>query len=473
MRSSFGSGVTGRLGSCPIGVVAEGLSTRASAGPAVVVERASAVSFASNRRSEIFGMTPLWNLDMGSVPVNPVLPGSTDMRFPSTVQGAMRWLVPVISFVVVALQATVTGAAPTVVRCDSIATADFAIDGLLDDWPRPVLARAGVPSDGAVELRCAWDGTALAVALDVKDDRIVRVRGKGHEDRLAISVSAGKAAVAIAVSPGNAIARAKITSPAKVSVADSLQPKGFSVELRIPVAQLAGFSPSTPSLELRIVFTDADQATGGDTTTVPLDASLELGDRKDLLDDFLRTVKLKKSDLRLDTLAELEPRRTGAERIVAGGTVIGVLTDRFAFVAMPVAKPADVREVKLVPLGVNGHMIIAAVIRQFGNGGSRDLLMLWTVWSGQLEPLAQIEIRKEMGANVLDTSWKVVPGPRKLPELVVEPKPAVGFTADTWNEEPAGDAHAIVVPWDPAKSGVGYTLTGAELTRRDLPKKRR
>jgi hypothetical protein len=96
--------------------------------------------------------------------------------------------------------------------------------------------------------------------------------------------------------------------------------------------------------------------------------------------------------------------------------------------------------------------------------------MLWTVWSGQLSPLAQIEVRKETGANRLEASWRVVKG-TKGPELWVEPKPAVGFTADTFNEESVPDADSIVLPWD-KRGGVAYTLTGADVHRRDLPKRR-
>ena len=35
---------------------------------------------------------------------------------------------------------------------------------------------------------------------------------------------------------------------------------------------------------------------------------IELGDRVDLLDDFLKATKLKKTELRLDQLAELDRR---------------------------------------------------------------------------------------------------------------------------------------------------------------------
>jgi hypothetical protein len=178
-------------------------------------------------------------------------------------------------------------------------------------------------------------------------------------------------------------------------------------------------------------------------------------------------VRLKRSDVKLDQLANMDPDRRGNERIVAGGTVIGILTDQFAFVSMPAASAADVKKIELLPLG-NAIKVVSAVVRQSGNGGSRDLLMLWTVWSGQLTPLGQIEIRKQMGANVLESTYSIVKG-AKAPELRVAPKPAVGFTAETWNEEPAADADAIVLPWDTAKGGVAYTLRGAELARRDLP----
>ena len=382
----------------------------------------------------------------------------------------MRWGALVTMLAAICATPRRASASPLTVRCDDEATTDFQIDGLLDDWASSkILARAGTAPDGAIALRCAWDGSALAIALDVADDRVVRVRGgKGHEDHVDVAVRAAGAPASISVYPGTAIAKEKIRAPAKVEVADSLQPHGFSIELRIPAARIAGLSPSTPALDLHVAFHDADLAAGGDDSEIDLDASIELGDRKDLLDDFLKAVRLKKSDIATDVMADLDPDRPGKERLVAGGTVIGVLTDQFAFVSLPVPRAADVRGVKLLPMGPRGLQVISAVVRQSGNGGSRDLLMLWTVWSGQFQPLAQIEVRKDQGGNVLESSWSVANG-----ALVVAPKPAVGWTVDTWNEEPADDADPIALPWDKAKGGVAYTLRGHEVARRDLPAKRR
>lgn len=357
------------------------------------------------------------------------------------------------------------------IRCDDLSTADLAIDGLLDDWRgNQVLARVGSPATAAIELRCSWDGNALALALDLKDDRVVRVRGgHGHEDRIGVRIAApGGRAIAIVVYPGTPIAKAKIAAPARVAVADSLQPKGFSIEARVPASAIPALGAATPSLELHVTFHDSDLAMGGDDADIPLDLTVELGDRKDLMGDFLRAVKLRETDVKLDVLADLDPDRRGNERLVWGGTVIGVLTDQFAYVTLPVTRAADVREVKLLPLGPRGSQVIAAMVRQGGNGGSRDLLMLWTVWSGQLQPLGQIEVRKQLGGGVLESEWKVVRG-KKGAELWVTPKAAVGLTAGTWNEEPAQDADPIVLPWDRKLGGMAYWVSGKELERRELP----
>jgi hypothetical protein len=371
------------------------------------------------------------------------------------------------------LATTPVAAAPsTTIRCDNLSTADLSIDGMLDDWSDAVLARVGSPADGAIELRCSWDGRALAIALDFKDDRVIRVRGPGHEDRVELSVSAGASPIKILASPGNAMGKSRLVKPAKVAAAESLQRGGFSLETRIGARALPGLSASTPALRFKVTFHDSDLAAGGDTTQLVLEGTIELSDRKDLLDDFLRTVKLRRADVRVDTMADLDPTRRGKERVVAGGTVIGVLTDQFAFVSLPATTAADVRKVELLALGP--RRIVSAVVRQAGNGGSRDVLLLWTVAGGQLRELAQIEVRKQLGGNILESTWKLVERkrPRKV-ELVVEAQPAVGFTAASWNEIPAADVDPIALPWDADRAAVAYSIDKGELVRRDLPAKPR
>jgi hypothetical protein len=342
-----------------------------------------------------------------------------------------------------------------VLRCDNVSTAELSIDGLLDDWKgSPIGARIGAAPDGSIAVRCAWDGSHLAIAVDVTDDKLIRVRsGRAHEDHVAFSLAAGGKPLRVDIFPGNAMAKPRVVGSG-AEVADSLQPHGFSVELRAAASAIPGFSGSTPALDASVTFHDADRATGGDDAEIALVEPIELPDRKDLLDDFLRTVHLAKSDITLDQLAELDPDRAGKERMVAGGTVIGILTDRFAYVTMP-AKPS---RIELLPLGPRGQQVIAATVRQTGNGGSRDLLVLWTVWSGQLQPLKTFEIRKELAGNVLSCTYGVTKG-----KLVIVPQPAIGFTKDTYNEVPADDAEPILVPW--ADKATFYALKGAELEK--------
>lgn len=346
--------------------------------------------------------------------------------------------------------------------CDDVS--DLSVDGIIDEWNGTrVFARIGSPADGSMEVHCAWDGTTLALMANVKDDRVVRVKG-GHEDHVRVTIAAGGKPIVVDVFPANSMAKSKITKPGKVTAADSLQPKGFSVEIAIPADAIPDYSPSTPQFELVAAFHDSDAATGGAGTPLQIAQPIELGDRKDLLDDFLTTVRLKKTDIRVDTLVDLDPDRAGKERLVAGGTAIGVLTDQFAFVTLP----APPTKIELLPIGPKGTRVVAAFVRQTGNGGARELLMLWTVWSGQLSPLVNIELKKELGPNVLESTWKIVKS-KKGAELVIEPKPAIGFTAETWAEEPSGDADSILLPWDPQKAGIAYSVKGAEIERRELP----
>src|SRR5436305_1736260 len=84
------------------------------------------------------------------------------------------------------------------------------------------LRPSSAAADGAVALECSCDGSSLGLALDIADDRVVRVPGNkaGHEDRVDISLAvAGGKPIAIVVYPGTAIAREKILAPAKTSVA--------------------------------------------------------------------------------------------------------------------------------------------------------------------------------------------------------------------------------------------------------------
>ena len=359
---------------------------------------------------------------------------------------------------------------------------DVSVDGMLDDWDGADRLRVGGTSpDGSLGLACVYDRTRLALSLDVKDDRLIRLRkGPGLEDAIELELAIGGGApLRIAVYPGALGVAPRRTLGGKpvprwLAVEDTLQDKGFSVELVVPLAKIPGFGSGTPAIRARAVFRDADQATGKATDDVAIDLRLELAAKKDLMTDFLRAINAKPSQVETELAADVDRGRRGKERIVLVGkglrnSVIGVLADRFAFVSLPEGNVQAVRTIDLRGEGRTLHL--AAIVRQQGNGGSRDLLLVFEVVGGQLNQVFAAEIRKQMGDRILESAWKVVPKKRgKIKaELVIEAMPARGWDATSWNEIPASDLAPINLPWDPARYGAVYWLDAGEIKSRPIP----
>lgn len=380
-----------------------------------------------------------------------------------------------------AVRAARAGVTHTCVQGD----ADVAVDGMLDDWAGVAKVRAGgTAADASFDVYCLYDDKRVALAFDVRDDKLIRVKkGPATEDAIELSLAAGGTPVVLSVMPGALGAKPRRTLDGKavpkwLAVEDTLQDKGFSVELVVPLAKLPGYASGTPALTARATFHDADQATAKETDDVGIELALGLAAKVDLLRDFLRAIKAKPGDVKLDQQADVDPDRAGAERVVVAGTALGVLAEQFAYVTLPVQAAADVLDVKLIALGTGATKLVAATVRQRGNGGSRDVLSVFTVAGGQPSPLVSIEIKKQIGDRQLASTWKVattkVKGKPRA-ELVVVAGPATGFDADTWVEEPAADLEPINLPWDEDRYGTAFWLDRGSVQRRIIapPKKSR
>jgi len=365
------------------------------------------------------------------------------------------------------------------------ADADVSVDGMLDDWTGVTKVRAGgTAADASFDLYCVYDDTRLALAIDVRDDKVIRVKkGPATEDSVELVIAAGGAPLTLVIEPGALGAKPHRTLDGKavprwLAIEDTLQDKGFSIELVVPLARLPGYSSGTPSISAHVTFHDSDQATGKTTDDVGIEVSLGLAAKQDLLRDFLRAVKAKPADVRFDQQADVDRGRKGNERVVVAGAALGVLADQFSFITLPAQTAADVIEVKLIDLRGDGTKLIAATVRQRGNGGSRDVLNLFGVEAGQLSPLIAIETRKELGARVLASTWKlgtvkgkagVKKGKKATPALVVVAGPATGFDADNWAETPAPDVEPINLPWDEDRYGTAFWLEGAVVQKETVP----
>lgn len=376
--------------------------------------------------------------------------------------------------------------------CQLAEPASVDVDGMLDDWDGIKPARAnGKDKDQSFDVRCviiapagtgAGDGERLAISIDVRDDVLSR-RRKAHkellgEDRIVVELSAGAEPLVLTLFPGTEKVQPKRTLGGKklprwVAVEDTQQPKGWSVEVELPLAKVGGWSASAPSVDARIVLRDSDELQeAADELAHPL--TLTLGDKPQVFDRFLRETRLEKKDLVLDQTADVDPSRKGTERIVAGGTILGVIGEQYGYVELPVAAAADVRKVELVDLRGNGGRVVLTHLRQFGGGGSRDIVALWGASGGQIEQLFAVEVRKEADGNKLESTWKLVSrqGKGKTKgkgmELRVEALPAVGWDEDTFEEVSADDAEPIHRPWDEARTGGIYWLDGDTLRSRPI-----
>ncbi len=374
---------------------------------------------------------------------------------------------------------------PFVMKCDAKAAETVNIDGIVDisdEWSPGTSGSTG-SKDADYAIRCAWDGKRIVIAVVVTDDRLVRLpKPGGNEDRLVISIAAGGAPVVVNVWPGNAIAKRRVVvtpkAPKKMELADSLTASGFSMEVALPASSVPGLSAATAELQLNVTYEDADAATGPKPDIgFNIARTIELADRSQLFADFLSTVRLRKADIVFDKRANFDVDLRGQERVVMGGTIIGVLTSQFAYVQLPAAKPQDIIARGVLPFGPTttasgGRSIVYAVVRQKFDTGSRDLLMLFTVWSGQLQPLGSFEIRKQIGPMVFETTFQSTKAKGgKAMEITLTPKPAVGFTVDNYQPSTEPDADSILLPWDSDRASVVLSLSGMDIVRRDIATK--
>jgi hypothetical protein len=398
----------------------------------------------------------------------------------------MRAQVLAITGVLAAVGAVPTTAAAGVDHTCVQGDADVAVDGMLDDWAGVKKVRAGgTAPDASFDVYCIYDDTRVALAFDVRDEKIIRVKkGPASEDTfdLTLSVAGASSSLALALAPGALGAKPKRTLGGKglpkwLAVEDTLQDKGFSIELVVPLAKLPGYSSGTPAIAAKATFHDSDQATGKTTDDVGIDLALALAAKSDLLKDFLRALKAKPADVAFDQQVDVDPDRKGTERVVVAGTALGVLADQFAYVTLPAQTKADIVEVKLVGLAGDGTKLVGVTVRQKGNGGSRDVLSLFGIDGGTPTALVTIEVRKELGDKLLASTWKVagtkVKGKARN-ELQVVAGPATGFDADNWDELPAADIEPINLPWDEDRYGTAFWLDGGAIQKRIIaPPKRK
>lgn len=347
----------------------------------------------------------------------------------------------------------ILGAAPAAAAelvCAKVAAGTVVVDGLLDDWSGPEEIRTGPDArDASFAVRCAYDDRTLYLAVDVTDDRLIRsIKPRPVDDHLVLGLGTGR----WEIYPGSVEAHAKlaVVGPKGLTLVDSLQKRGWSVELSVPRAKLPGVRRGGPSVPFRLAFHDADVAAAPRIETVVDfgDGSLVLEEADALLGEFLAQVKLRRRDIALDVTADVDGV-SGPERVVWGGRYIGILGRGFAYIELPAAADRDVLEVRVVDLAGDGKSSLLVRYVERGNGGSREVLGVWNVRNQTIARLFAHEIGKTLGRARLTNVWELLPkkGKRRGHDLLIRAGEAAGVTRDTWNETPAEDMVPILLPW--------------------------
>jgi len=357
--------------------------------------------------------------------------------------------------------------------CARVAGDRFVVDGMLDDWRGIRCHRVGgTDQNRSFDLRCAYDGKRLYFSVNVRDQTIRRTRKAAakSEDHLDVRLSVGSgAAISLRMFPGFSSVDPKRTwgtgrVPKQVELEDTRQQKGWSAEGSLPLAKIHGWGRGTPALDAKVSYADADSGAkvNGRAT---FEGLLQFQEAAASFRSFLRAVKLRKSDIRLDVMADVDGM-PGAERVVAGGRVIGVLTDEFSYMTLPVSSSDDVIGFKVVDLAGAGTSAIIAHYREHGNMGTREVVGIWYAAGSGFERVLAFEVKKQAGDRLLTNTWSLVPKGkyRKLGrgetkrgfDLLVEAGEARGWDEDNYQEMPAKDVKPILLPWEDRTSAVYY-----------------
>lgn len=348
---------------------------------------------------------------------------------------------------------------------------DFvAVDGILDDW-RGIKGKkvGGAGADASLELRCAHDEAMLYVAVIVRDDRVIRTgKGRTGQDRLSLNLGqdGGRTLVALpgtrGFAPEHTWAGGRLKDPAAAE--NALQENGWALEVALPLKSLRGWGRGTPALRYDVRYRDFDS--NKDKVEIRDRGVIEFAGSREVYQSFMQQVGLTRKQVKVDVLAEVDGGR-GVERVIVGGRVIGVLNDEYRYVALPIERDADLIKAKVVDLSGDGKSSVITHYRQHGNGGSRDVVAVWSLREdGKFIRTLAVEVRKEADGNSLTNTWRLEKGKKGAIDLIVEVGEVVGWDERTFNDVPPEDMQPILTPWGDQQSAVfhfeGDTSFGGE-----------
>ncbi|HEY3352536.1 MAG TPA: sugar-binding protein [Polyangia bacterium] len=378
--------------------------------------------------------------------------------------------------------------AATDIACVPAEEGAVTLDGLLPDWrdvagltlddaDHVVMGRAAWrgASDLSVTVKCLRSDTALYLAFDVKDDYLVRMReAKPGEDHLLIHFADDDQLHTIAIYPGDlkGVPR-KVVAPGKLArameVAEARQPRGWSVEVRLPIAAIPGFSARAMAIRGGIAVADCDSKVHAKTEKIMSTSDghqrasqlgrFTFGETQDVLAHFLKQQGLTARDVVFDRSIEMggDP---GLERVVVAGQFLAVFGEEYYFVKLNVKSVKDVSDFRLVDLTGDGkHAMVVKTIERAGNGARQILHVFKLIGAGIQRPFAA-EVAKESGGRKLVSRVSFVRHKKKT-DIVIEAGKPAGWNDRNYQEQAADDVIPILLPWSD-KTKARYRFKGDE-----------
>jgi hypothetical protein len=374
------------------------------------------------------------------------------------------------------------------IPCGAAEDDSVTIDGLLPDWrglqgvtldePAQVIVGRDNwrnPKDLSVTVKCLRSDNNLYLAFDVTDNYLVRMQeAKPGEDHLQIFFADGETLHKLLIYPSDlkGVPR-KIGGHARmaksVQVAEALQAHGYSVEVRIPVHSIPGYSARATAIRGAIAVADCDSKVHGRTEKIISTADgharatqlgrFTFGESVDALAHFLKQMGLSQRDVVFDKVIEMggDP---GLERVVLAGTYIAILGEEYHYVKLNVRSAGDISDFQVLNLTGDGrHSVVVKTIERSGGGARQILHVFKLVGAGIQRPLAT-EIAKQQGPNKLVSRVSYVRHKKKI-DVVVEAGRPEGWNAQNYREAPADDVVPILLPWS-EKTKARYRFTGDE-----------
>jgi len=368
------------------------------------------------------------------------------------------------------------------IPCSPLEKGTVQIDGLLMEWKE--VEGVGVdqasqvvrgskdwsgPDDLSFDVYCGHDEESLYLAIDVKDDYFVRTPKARGDDHVRVFIG-GKQ---LWVFPGDLRSvKSRMTWGKRgrvkgIQMAEAMQKHGYSIELRIPFKQMAGFRKGAPAYPGAVQVADSDskakmtvQSVIG-TARSARQGRFAFAQARAELSNFLRDRGYGPGQVRIRANANVVGTRQ-VEQVILVGRTIGIVGDElpgggYFYLDLPVQRPRDVYWLKLLDLNGDGKAeIVTRYVERAGNG-RRELIAVFRFNDANkfVRSFAH-EILKGQGTRVITNRFAIKRRRRRgrKPggvDLIFDKPAARGFTKESFREAPCADCFSIILPWEEEK----------------------